>query len=400
VKLIYIANARLPTEKAHGYQIVKMCEAFSELGVKVLLLHSRRHQDDRRMKNRTVFEYYQLNPSFEVRTLPNPDALRIERFFPSRSFIWFFFLHGLLWGFYAALKARKERADLFYTRDIALAFWLTRLGLPTVFEGHTVPKRARGWLLHQMAHHPHLRLVVLLTSHLKESFAELGFDQERLAVFPDGVDLSLFSDLPDKQESRRRLNLSGDLPIIGYIGRFQTMGREKGIPQLIEAMAHLPSINGKVPLLLCVGGPMSRVRDYLELADSAGIPRQMLRFVDRVPNRDVPLWLSALDVAVMPFPETEHYKYFMSPLKLFEYMAAGVPIVATDLPSIREILQHDRDAWLVPPENPESLGRGISTLLQNRDRATRISRSAKERVKRYTWSKRAEGILKKVQKAG
>ena len=145
---------------------------------------------------------------------------------------------------------------------------------------------------------------------------------------------------------------------------------------------------------------MSSVRDYLELADSAGIPRKMLRFVDRVPNRDVPLWLSALDVAVMPFPETEHYKYFMSPLKLFEYMAAGVPIVATDLPSIREILQHDRDVWLVPPENPESLGRGISTLLQNRDRATRISRSAKERVKRYTWSKRAEGILKKVQKAG
>jgi len=112
VKLIYIANARLPTEKAHGYQIVKMCEAFSELGVEVLLLHPHRHQDDQRMSNRTVFEYYELNPSIEIRTLPNPDVLRIERFFPSRSFVWFYFLHSLLWGLYAALKARREAADL------------------------------------------------------------------------------------------------------------------------------------------------------------------------------------------------------------------------------------------------------------------------------------------------
>ncbi len=111
----------------------------------------------------------------------------------------------------------------------------------------------------------------------------------------------------------------------------------------------------------------------------------MLRCVDRVPNREVPLWLSTLDVAVMPFLETEHYKYFMSPLKLFEYMAAGVPIVASDLPSIREILQHDQDAWLVAPENPESLGRGLLALLRDPDRATRLARTAKEEVRQYTW---------------
>ncbi len=397
MKLIYIANARLPTEKAHGYQIVKMCEAFSKLGVKVLLLHPHRHQHDQRLRDKKVFEYYQVRPVFEIRTLPNPDALRVERFFPRRSFVWFFFLHGLLWGFYAALKARKEAADLYYTRDIAVAFWLTRLGLSTVFEGHSMPKRAQGWLLRRMVGHPQLCLIVLLTSYLKESFAKLGFDQERLAVFPDAVDLSLFHDLPDKAECRRQLNLSGDLPIIGYIGRFQTMGKEKGIPELIEAMAHLPAINEKVPLLLCVGGPMSAVREYLERADSVGVPRQMLRFVDRVPHRDVPLWLTALDVAVMPFPETEHYKYYMSPLKLFEYMAAGVPIVASDLPSIREILQHDKNAWLVPPGNPESLGRSIVALLKDRDRATRIAKTAREEVKQYTWRKRAQGILERIQ---
>jgi len=397
VKLIYIANARLPTEKAHGYQIVKMCEAFSELGIEVFLLHPRRHQGDQMMRNRTVFEYYQLNHLFEMRILPNPDALLVERFLPRHSFVWFFFLHGLLWGLYAAFKARKEAADVYYTRDIAVAFWLTRLGLPTVFEGHSMPKRGQKWLLRRIVGHPQLRLIVLLTPFLKERYAEMGFDQERLAVFPDAVDLSLFHDLPDKAECRRRLNLSLAQPIIGYVGRFQTMGREKGIPQLIEAMANLPSIDGNVPLLLCVGGPMSVVKSYLEQADSAGIPRQVLKFVDRVPNRDVPLWLSAFDVAVMPFPETEHYKYSMSPLKLFEYMAAGVPIVASDLPSIREILQHDRNAWLVPPENPESLGQAILAMLRNPARAARIAKTAKEEVRQYTWRKRAQGILEQLQ---
>jgi len=397
VKLVYIANARLPTEKAHGYQIVKMCEAFSKLGIEVHLLHPHRYQNDETLRNKTVFEYYGVKPVFEIWALSNPDVLLVERFLPRRSFVWFFVLHALLWGLYAALKARKEAADVYYTRDIAVAFWLIRFNLPTVFEGHSMPKGGQEWLLRRMVGHPQLRLIVLLTSFLKESYAELGFDQERLAVYPDGVDLSLFNDLPDKQECRRRLNLSGDLPIIGYLGRFQTMGMEKGIPELIEAMAHLPSVNGKVPLLLCVGGPMSRVRDYLELADSAGIPRQMLKFVDRVPNRDVPLWLNALDVAVMPFPETEHYKYFMSPLKLFEYMAAGVPTVASDLPSVREILQHDRNAWLVPPGNSEALGQAILAMLRDPARASRIAKTAKEEVRQYTWRKRAQGILEQIQ---
>ena len=142
---------------------------------------------------------------------------------------------------------------------------------------------------------------------------------------------------------------------------------------------------------------MSGVKEYLKLADSAGISRKMLKFVDRVPNREVPLWLNALDVAVMPFPETEHYKYFISPLKLFEYMAAGVPIVASDLPSIRDILQHDKNAWLVPPGNSDSLGQAILTLLRDPDRATRLAKTAKEEVRHYTWKKRAQGILGRIQ---
>ena len=145
---------------------------------------------------------------------------------------------------------------------------------------------------------------------------------------------------------------------------------------------------------------MGAVTSYLNRAESSGIPQEMLKFVDRVPNRDVPLWLGTLDIAVMPFPETEHYNYYMSPLKLFEYMAAGVPIVSSDLPAIREILRHDENAWLVSPGNPEALGQGMIELLRDRDLAARIARNAKQQVKKYTWKKRAAGILEGIQAAG
>ncbi len=397
MKLIYIANARLPTEKAHGYQIIKMCESFSQLGVEVLLLHPHRYQRNEQLRNKTVFEYYGLGPAFEILTLPNPDVLLLERFFPGRTFVGLFFLHGLLWGCYAALTARKEAADLYLTRDVTVAFWLLRLGLSTVVASHTMPKYGQRWLLRRMVGHPKLRLIIPLTSFLKESYAELGFDQGRLAVFPDGVDLSLFNNLPDKAECRRQLDLSVDLPIIGYIGQFQTMGREKGIPELIEAMTHLTSVNGKSPLLLCVGGPMSAVRGYLERADSAGISREVLTFVDRVPNDEVPRVMKACDVCTIPWPWTEFSAYYTSPLKLFEYMASGVPIVASDLPSIKEILRHDENAWLVRPGDPLALAEGIRILLSDRNRAESLAKTARKDVKRYTWNDRAAQIIEFIQ---
>ena len=143
MKLIYVANARLPTEKAHGYQICKMCEAFSELGTEVLLLHPYRYERNQNLRNKSVFEYYEMRPVFEIRTLPNPDTLLIEPFLPRRTSVWLFFLHSVLWGLFAALKARKKAADLYYTRDIPVAFWLVRLGLSTVLEGHNMPIMTR-----------------------------------------------------------------------------------------------------------------------------------------------------------------------------------------------------------------------------------------------------------------
>ena len=395
--LVYIANARLPTEKAHGYQICKMCEAFALQGVEVKLLHPYRKNP---LQGKTVFEYYGVRPVFNIHILPNCDIVRLNRWIPSRWFTPLFFLHALLWGRYAARKAAQEGADLYFTRDATIAYWLVRMGLPTVYEAHVVPKRAQRWFLKHLATCSQLRLVVVLTSFIRERFILMGFSPENVVVLPDGVDLSLFEELPTKEECRQALGLPLDRFIIGYIGRFRTMEMEKGIPELVEALKYLPVVNGKEPLLLCVGGPMDVVPAYLDLARRFSVPERRLRFVDRVPNIEVPCWIWACDVTVAPFPKTEHYAYFMSPLKLFEYMAAGVPIVATDLPSIREVLRHGENAWLVPLGAPKALAEGIRYLLANTEIAQKLAKQAREDVKQYTWKTRASKILSLVLKEG
>jgi len=95
----------------------------------------------------------------------------------------------------------------------------------------------------------------------------------------------------------------------------------------------------------------------------------------------------------MPFPFNEHYAYFMSPLKMFEYMASQRPIVATNLPSTREVL-NENNAVLVEPDDSEKLAKGIKKVLDNKELSQKIAEQAYLDVKKYTWEKRVKDIIK------
>jgi glycosyltransferase involved in cell wall biosynthesis len=399
-KMIYIANARLPTEKAHGYQICKMCEAFALNGMEVVLLGPKRRQVDPALERQTVFEYYGVPPVFTMQTLRNWDVVPLSRYLPRRGFMPLFFAHALSWSLYAALCARRQGANLYYTRESSVAFWLVCMGLPTVYEGHVVPKHGQRWLLSRTAAHPALRLAVVLTSFIKQRFVELGFPAAKVRVLPDSVDLSLFDKLPSREDCRGRLDLPLDRAIVGYVGRFQTLETEKGIPELVQAMAAIPPLAGKEPLLLCVGGPMDAVPTYQEIARRHGMPTHRLQFVDRVPNREVPLWMRACDVVTIPWPWTEFSAYFTSPMKLFEYMAAGVPIVATDLPAIREVLRHKENAWLVAPGDANRLADGVYRVLSDAILTQRMAQQARQEAHNYSWKGRASAVLDAVVRIG
>jgi glycosyltransferase involved in cell wall biosynthesis len=95
-----------------------------------------------------------------------------------------------------------------------------------------------------------------------------------------------------------------------------------------------------------------------------------------------------------------HSAYYTSPLKLFEYMAAGAPIVATELPAIREVIQHGDNGWLVAPDNPSELAAGIRHLLENRQLGSAMAAKAARDAQSYTWEKRAARIVERLGLSG
>lgn len=392
-KLVYLTSARLPTEKAHGLQIMKMCEAFADNGVEVTLVYPHRHQSPELAGQGDPFSFYGVRRVFEAKRVGCLDLRSLKRISES---LWFWTVDFTATANLLRQSRRFRNAGdvTFYGRDplttlVGLAVF-RRLPTRWAFEAHRPPTSSRVSRRLGSAD-----ALVVLTEGLERAFVTAGVPPERVHVAPDGVDLTSFTEDRDRNGCRRELGLPVDATIVGYVGRFQTMGEEKGISELIAAMGdeRLEEMT-----LVCVGGPLNAVPRYLEIARAHGVAEQRLAFFDRVPHRDVPRWIRAFDIAAMPFPNTAHYAESMSPMKLFEYMALGAPILATELPSVQEVLRHDDNAWLVEPGSPLALASGLSHLLENRDVAERLGRKARDDVSAYTWDVRAKKILTALER--
>ena len=149
-----------------------------------------------------------------------------------------------------------------------------------------------------------------------------------------------------------------------------------------------PSLEGVI-----VGGheaepDLARLRT---LASELGIAERVT-FTGLVEPGRVAEHLSRATILALPNPASAISTHFTSPLKLFEYMAAGRAIVASDLPAIREVLTHDENAWLVEPGSAAALAVGLQRLADDRPLAERLARAAFEGAGAYTWAKRAERL--------
>jgi glycosyltransferase involved in cell wall biosynthesis len=140
-----------------------------------------------------------------------------------------------------------------------------------------------------------------------------------------------------------------------------------------------------------IGGSEERIQELRERADRLGVQDRVF-FLGQMSPREVKRHLADSAVAVLPLTQDLISASFTSPLKLFEYMAARVPIVASDLPSTREVLSSGVNALLVQPNDPRSLGEGIRRLLEDRFLAEGLGQKAYEDVQEFTWERRAQKI--------
>jgi len=384
--IAYLVNARIPSEKAHVFQIFKMCDAFLRCGMDVSLWHARRRQPSSMRSIGDPFAYYGTNP-FDIRTIASLDVAWLSR----RSQRLWFLLQSM--SFSASAVRNLKRAgtpfDVVYTRDLWIALRLAgrrrrAQSRPLIFEAHTFPQGVRKrWI-------PRLRscdLVVTITASLARSFEDAGIPRERILVAPDGVDSATYQEPVDTGSVRRRLGMEEADRLVVYTGHLFAW---KGTDTLIDAASDIPAT------VLFVGGTRGDLERSRRRAEESAENR--VHFVGHVPPAEVPGYQRAADVLVLPnSAKLAISREHTSPLKLFEYMAARRPIVASDLPSIREILTDGVNAVLVEPDSPGALAAGIRRVLDDPEWAAGLAARAYEDVKQYTWEKRGRRILDRLE---
>ena len=395
-KLFYISLMRLPTEKAHGLQIMQNCEAFADAGCEVTLWVARRWNTREMRRLRDPFAYYGVARKFTVRRIPCLDLFPL---FPTdgAGARLAFYLLQLTYALFMLLRLAFVRADIYYSRDellLALLGWLKGKG-KLAYEAHLFPMSGRGAAL-QTSVCRRAGSVIAITPQLRDDLIKKrGGDPARIIVAHDGVRQARFADLPDRAVARRQIGWDESAYIVGYVGSLRMIGRDKGVGSLLQALAKVPESQ-----LALVGAEAEDAEPLRQAWVKLGVDVSRFHAVGRVPPPEVPIYLRALDVCAMPHPATQQFSRYTSPLKLFEYMAAGRAIVASDLPGWSDVVVDGETALLCPPDDIESWTAALLRLRDDPRLCARLGETAREKVLAdFTWSARAEKILAHIASA-
>lgn len=396
MRLLYFANIRLPTEKAHGIQIMKMCEAFARAGVQVTLVIPTRK--NKQFAGIDQFDYFGVQKCFTITQLKTFDPVFLIGL-PGAPYIK---LQGWLFGRAVAKYLSGEqlrREDLLFTRDEYMLRCFLRKHARVVWEAHTIPSHVRRYV------NVWKRCdgIVAISNGLKNELTAWGIDAHTILVAPDGVDIEKFKvsaqggsasgGQSSKFKMREILGLPLEKKIVMYTGHLY---RWKGIETLLAA-AQDDSFKashaavGEVVFVI-VGGTQREVNLLKERVKHLKLSNVLIE--GHRPPTEIPRWLAAADVFVLP--NSGHQKIsrsYTSPLKLFEYMAAGNPIVASDIPSIAEIIQNGANAILVAPDDPHALAGGIVRVLADESWGKQLAVQARCDVEKYDWHARAGRIM-------
>lgn len=365
MKLVYISPLRYPSEKAGSAFSMRSCEAFSSIGYEVELWVPRRLNSI----DRDPFDYHQVQRIFRIVRLP---ALDLSAFTGR-----FFLILSISFGISVLVYAMWRRllySAIFYSHEEFGLFLLTFVFPKTVYEMHDFPG---SHALYRVLIKRIWKIVSTNSWKRDELKKRFSISESKIFVIPNAVDVTLFSEAPGRFEARQRLGLSDDKKIIVYTGHLYSW---KGVDTFLESAQAFPE-----HLFYLVGGTerdLSVYRDrYRGFAN--------IVFPGMRPHEEVPFWLHAADILVLPNTAKEDIsKYYTSPMKLFEYMASNTPIIASDLPSVREIVT-DREALFFEADRAASLSEKIAYALSHPEEAGANAKRAFECVTSYTWPKRA-----------
>ncbi len=375
MRILYLSLSPVPSQAANSVQVVKMCAAFVRAGHSVHLFcrRSASGAPDREALRRT----YGVSEDLALTSIAQPRGRLIGRALYARRVA-------------CAAQPLLPQFDLVYGRDIYTLLAARRWGLPIIYEAHMPPANGLKRLMHRrlFAHPAFTRLVVVsqrLAEYYAREFPELG--TAGIVVAPNGAD-------PPADDEARRASRAPFMPAarsVGYVGQ---PAPHKGIDLVLALARAMPNTEFHL-----VGGSPEALRRLR----AEGAPN--LRLHGHIGQGELSRIYRSFAVVLAPYQSTPGGEPALtddtqwgSPLKIFEYMAHGCCVVASDLPVIRELVGQGEAAVLCPPDNLERWHTAVSELLDDPERRRALSAEAERRfTERYTRDRRAETVLAGVE---
>jgi glycosyltransferase involved in cell wall biosynthesis len=377
--LIYLSHFRFPSEKTHSAFAVKTCEAFAEQGATVELWAPRR--SNKTFRNTDIFTFHHSKKNFRVRYLPVIDFMSLWGHPISLALLVGSYSVSV---FFYALFFGVLRSAVFYAHD-ARDLLLLSLFRPTLaLEIHDFFESGIGWISRWVF--PKIATFVS-TNRLKPPVLvkKFGVASERILVEQNAVDLSLFQTEISQEEARRTLGLPQNTKLVVYTGHLYAW---KGVYVLVKAAAYF---RDGVALIL-VGGTVEDQKRMRAFLTKEGITT--VTVLPHTSHAQIPLYLRAADILALPNTATSQASAVeTSPVKLFEYLASGRPIVACDVPAVREIVT-EAEVFFTSPDDPAAFAAIVQTVLTAPSSLVEEKQSAcRALAAQHTWEKRAERIL-------
>jgi glycosyltransferase involved in cell wall biosynthesis len=391
MKIAIVAPTAIPSRRANTIQIMKMSQALANSGHTVRLAAPGGAEKSGSLTWENLAHHYGLQP--EVGS--DPTRFDIE-WLPARNN-----MRRYDYGWHSVRWARRWGADILFTRLPQAATIGSQLGMPTILEIHDLPAAKSGsWLFRLFLQGSGARRLVAITRALAEDL-QRRFKFEPAAespdaftvIAPDGVDLNRYSNLPDPAKARNDLKLGlPDRFTAGYTGHLYS-GR--GVETILTLAKRLPEIN-----FLLAGGEPAEVARLSHQVKLQGLENVFL--TGFVPNADLPLYQAACEALLMPYQahvsasSGGDIARYLSPMKVFEYMACKRVIVSSNLPVLLEVLNPE-NSILLEPDDLESWSDTLHNLAEYPEKYHELALQARQDAGQYSWEKRAQRIITGIE---
>jgi glycosyltransferase involved in cell wall biosynthesis len=366
MNIIYVSLSYVPSRRASTVHVMKMCAALGRAGHGVRLIAKRSHD---RADDAVDAHAYSGVSGFAIDRLPRPR--------PRGGGL----IYGL--GTLAALLRRRGTTDLVYSRDLLGAASALALGMPTVVELHAMPETAgTRALTRRIVRHRALRGLVVVSEALRR---DLVADD----LVPPRAPVIVAHDAADPPGPSAPAHQRNGRPRLGYVG---SLYAGRGIELILELAGRLPACDVEL-----VGGSE---RDLATWRARALPPNVILAGFVR--PADLAARYRTFDVVLMPYPRSgiavasgaHDTSRWCSPMKMFEYMASGAPIVSSDLPVLGEVLRHEHNALVAPADDSSAWQLSVERLLADPAFARRLAQQAyADLVRDHTWDARVRSIF-------